>query len=94
MGTNVYNGNIQRDLLLSGERKLNEVIPVRDIIFQQLTKKYNFKPEVAFAISESVRKGKGIKKWEDEIKEKCPWWYIEIMSNIKYLFPKACQTHM
>lgn len=88
-GTNVWNGNVQRDLIISGERKINECIPVRDIIFQQLTKKYNFEPEKAFIISESVRKGKGIKKWEEELVEKCPYWYIDIMKQISYLFPKA-----
>ena len=88
-GTSVWNGNIQRELVMSGERQLNEVVPVRDIIFQQLTKKYGFAPDKAFAISESVRKGKGIKKWEEELKEKCPSWYLEIISNISYLFPAS-----
>lgn len=88
-GTSVWNGNIQRELIMSGERQLNEVVPVRDIIFKQLTKKYGFEPDKAFTISESVRKGKGIKKWESELKEKCPWWYIEIISNISYLFPAS-----
>ena len=88
-GTNVWTGNVQRELIINGERKVNECIPVRDIIFQQLTKKYNFEPEKAFDISESVRKGKGIKKWEEELIEKCPYWYLEIMRQISYLFPKA-----
>ena len=74
---------------MSGEKKVNEVVPVRDIIFQQLTTKYNFEPEEAFTISESVRKGKGIKKWEDKLKTQCPYWYVEILSGITYLFPKA-----
>ncbi|MGL5315381.1 MAG: PHP domain-containing protein [Peptostreptococcaceae bacterium] len=87
-GTAVYQGNLQRELILGG-KPLHEVIPVRDIIFQQLVKKYNFDPAEAFTISESVRKGKGIKKWEKELREKCPHWYVEIMAQIKYLFPKA-----
>lgn len=87
-GTAVYQGNIQRELILEG-KPLHEVIPVRDIIFQQLTRKYGFDPAEAFTISESVRKGKGIKKWEKELREKCPHWYVEIMAQIKYLFPKA-----
>ncbi|MFR4518513.1 MAG: hypothetical protein ACLT40_00955 [Fusobacterium sp.] len=74
---------------MSGEKKITEVVPVRDIIFQQLTKKYDFEPKEAFTISESVRKGKGIKKWEQELKEKCPSWYIDILKDITYLFPKA-----
>ena len=74
---------------MSGEKKITEVVPVRDIIFQQLTKKYEFEPKEAFTISESVRKGKGIKKWEQELKEKCPSWYIDILKDITYLFPKA-----
>ena len=88
-GTGVWNGSPNRDLIMSGEKKVNEVVPVRDIIFQQLTTKYNFEPEEAFTISESVRKGKGIKKWEDKLKIQCPYWYVEILSNITYLFPKA-----
>ena len=88
-GTGVWTGNVQHNLVVSGEKKLNEVVPVRDIIFQQLTQKYNFEPEVAFQIAESVRKGKGIKKWETELKSKCPYWYIEILKGISYLFPKA-----
>lgn len=87
-GTAVYQGNLQRELILGG-KPLHEVIPVRDIIFQQLVKKYNFDPAEAFTISESVRKGKGIKKWETELRAKCPHWYVEIMAQIKYLFPKA-----
>ena len=88
-GTGVWNGSPNRDLIMSGEKKLSEVVPVRDIIFQQLTKKYGFEPEEAFTISESVRKGKGIKKWEDKLKIQCPYWYVEILSGITYLFPKA-----
>lgn len=88
-GTGVWNGSPNRTLIMSGEKKLNEVVPVRDIIFQQLTKKYNFEPEEAFTISESVRKGKGIKKWEDKLKAQCPYWYVEILQGINYLFPKA-----
>ncbi|WP_187107125.1 hypothetical protein [Fusobacterium necrophorum] len=87
-GTSVFHGNRQRELLLSGEKTLKEVIPYRDIIFQQLTKKYGFEPETAFKVSESVRKGKGIQKWQTELEEKCPSWYIDIMKKIKYLFPK------
>lgn len=87
-GTAVYQDNLQRELILEG-KPLHEVIPVRDIIFQQLVKKYNFDPAEAFTISESVRKGKGIKKWEKELREKCPHWYVEVMAQIKYLFPKA-----
>lgn len=87
-GTNCYTGNIQRDLIMQGT-PLTEVVPVRDIIFQQLSKKYGFDPAISFTISESVRKGKGIKKWENELREKCPQWYVDIMSQISYLFPKA-----
>ena len=87
-GTTCYTGNVQRELIMDG-KPLTEVIPVRDIIFQQLSKKYNFEPSVAFTISESVRKGKGVKKWENELREKCPYWYVDIMSQISYLFPKA-----
>ena len=88
-GSGVWTGSPNRTLIMSGEKKLSEVVPVRDIIFQQLTKKYGFEPEEAFTISESVRKGKGIKKWENKLKAQCPYWYVEILSGITYLFPKA-----
>ncbi|MGL6098664.1 MAG: hypothetical protein ACRC0G_03455 [Fusobacteriaceae bacterium] len=87
-GTMVYSGNKQREKILEGV-PLTEVIPVRDIIFQHLTKKYNWEPKDAFDISESVRKGKGIAKWETELRGKCPGWYVDTMKGIKYLFPKA-----
>lgn len=88
-GTNVFNGNPQKEFLLNGTKKMEELIPYRDIIFQQLSRKYGFSPKDSFVISESVRKGKGIKKWEKELREKCPEWYISIMERISYLFPKG-----
>lgn len=88
-GSGVWQGSKNRDLVISGQKKLYEVVPVRDIIFQQLTKDYGFEPEKAFKISEFVRKGKGIKPWEQEIKVKCPYWYVEILEGITYMFPKA-----
>jgi DNA polymerase III alpha subunit (gram-positive type) len=87
-GTNVYNGNAQREMILSGNIKMSEGIPVRDIIYQQLSKA-GFDPAEAFTISEFVRKGKGIAKWETELREKMPAWYVDSMKQIKYLFPKA-----
>lgn len=88
-GTSVWQGNVQRDKIISGELKLHEAMPVRDIIFQHLAYKYNFDPKVAFDISEFVRKGKGIAKWEKELRERIPAWMVNSMKQIKYMFPKA-----
>lgn len=89
-GTNVYNGNIQKEKIINDGYKLSEVIPVRDIIYQHLHNVYKMDPKESFDISEDVRKGKGIKKWLEKLKENnIPTWMIECMSTIKYLFPKA-----
>ena len=85
MGTDVL--QCQLPYIKQG-KSLKDLIPYRDIIFQQLTNKYGFEPKEAFTISESVRKGKGIEKWKEKLTEKCPNWYVEIMEIIKYLFPE------
>ncbi|MGL4997911.1 MAG: hypothetical protein ACRC5T_02810 [Cetobacterium sp.] len=89
MGTGVWQGNNIREKVINKEIKIKDGFPVRDIIFQHLTKKFNFDPATAFAISESVRKGKGIKKWKQELDEKLPAWMVESMEQIQYMFPKS-----
>jgi DNA polymerase-3 subunit alpha (Gram-positive type) len=88
-GTGSWQGNELRARVATKEVRLQDGFPVRDIIFQHLTKKFGFEPTEAFAISESVRKGKGIKKWEKELRSKLPMWMVESMEQIKYAFPKA-----
>ena len=48
-------------------------------------------PKLSFTISESVRKGKGLKpEWEEEMKgHGLPDWYIESCKKIQYMFPRA-----
>jgi DNA polymerase III alpha subunit (gram-positive type) len=46
-----------REKVIKGDIKLQDCFPVRDIIFQQLTRKFNWEAKEAFDISESVRKG-------------------------------------
>ncbi|MGL5713879.1 MAG: PHP domain-containing protein [Paraclostridium sp.] len=88
-GTGCWLNNSLRGRVINGESKLQDGFPVRDIIYQHLTRKFNWDPTEAFAISESVRKGKGIKKWESELRRKLPTWMVESMEQIKYAFPKA-----
>lgn len=89
MGTAVYHGNVQKEKIAEG-MKLHEVLAVRDIIFQHLHYKYKMDPKKSFDISEDVRKGKGIKKWKNDLEQaNIPEWMVTCMSQIKYLFPKS-----
>ena len=88
-GTNVWRNNAQ-DYILKGIATLNDVICVRDDITLYLIK-MGIEPSKAFNMSESVRKGRGLKpEWEDEMREKnIPDWYIESCNKIEYMFPRA-----
>ncbi|MGL4987832.1 MAG: hypothetical protein ACRCX2_09405 [Paraclostridium sp.] len=88
-GSGVWQGNVAREKVVSGEIKLQDMFPVRDIIFQHLVNKFNWEQKDAFDISESVRKGKGIKKWESELRARLPKWMVDSMAQIGYMFPKA-----
>src|SRR5690606_29518232 len=46
---------------------------------------------LAFTITESVRKGRGLKdEWIEAMKQhKVPQWYIDSCLKIEYMFPKA-----
>ena len=88
-GTNVWRNNAQ-DLVRAGTAKLSQLICVRDDITIYLIQR-GLAPKLAFTISESVRKGRGLKPdWEAEMKtHKVPQWYIDSCNKIEYMFPRA-----
>lgn len=92
-GTDVWLGNA-KDLILSGTASVKETVGCRDDIMLFLISK-GMEPKMAFKIMEAVRKGK-VKKggfqegWVERMQELgVPKWYIESLSKIAYLFPKA-----
>ncbi len=88
-GTEVWNNNAQ-DLIRQKMVTLSDVIATRDDIMIYLLSR-DIPPKVAFGISESVRKGKGLKADQEEIMRQhhVPDWYIGSCRKISYLFPKA-----
>jgi DNA polymerase-3 subunit alpha (Gram-positive type) len=88
-GTDVWLGNAQ-DIIKSGTAPLRKCICTRDDIMNQLIK-WGVESKTAFAIMESVRKGRGLRpEWiEDMRKVNTPEWFIESCQKIKYMFPKA-----
>ncbi|RKN66070.1 PHP domain-containing protein [Paenibacillus ginsengarvi] len=88
-GTGVWEGNAQ-ELLRSGACTLQSVIALRDHIMQDLIA-HGMESELAFKITESVRKGKGVPdEWAVQM-QACgmPDWYVRSCRQIQYLFPKA-----
>ncbi len=92
-GTDVWLGNA-KDLILSGTASVLETVGCRDDIMLYLISK-GLEPKMSFKIMESVRKGK-VKKngfedgWVDAMHDHdVPEWYIDSLSKIGYLFPKA-----
>ncbi len=88
-GTDVWLGNA-RDLIVGGTATLKDVICTRDDIMLYLISK-GLDSQLAFNISENVRKGKGLKpEWLPEMSA-CgvPQWYMDSCKKIKYMFPKA-----
>jgi len=92
-GTDVWLGNA-KDLILSGTATVLETVGCRDDIMLYLISK-GLDPKMSFKIMESVRKGK-VKKggfedgWVEAMHDhEVPEWYIESLSKIGYLFPKA-----
>lgn len=94
-GTDVWLGNA-KDLLDNGTvTRISDAVCTRDEIMVYLIKK-GMKPDTAFKIMETVRKGKALQdpeKWakfeEDMRAHDVPEWYIDSCKKIKYMFPKA-----
>ena len=88
-GTDVWLNNA-KDVVTSGLGTLKDVICVRDDITIKLMQ-MGLAPKLSFTISESVRKGKGLKpEWEEEMRQHhLPEWYIGSCKKIQYMFPRA-----
>jgi DNA polymerase-3 subunit alpha (Gram-positive type) len=89
-GTGVWLGNAQ-ELIKKGTCNIKTVIGCRDDIMLFLIYKAGMDAGLAFTITESVRRGKGLTpEWKEEMKKhKVPAWYIESCERIEYMFPKA-----
>ena len=92
-GTDVWLGNA-KDLIKSGTATVDSTVGCRDDIMLYLIS-MGCDPLKSFKIMEAVRKGK-VKKngfedgWVDMMKEhNVPDWYIDSLTKIGYLFPKA-----
>lgn len=96
-GTNVWTDNAEH-LIKNKICSVSEVIATRDDILVYLTSK-GMDKAMAFRIMESVRKGLWAKQKLSDCDKKyfveemqnisVPEWYIESLSKVRYMFPKA-----
>lgn len=89
-GTGVWIGNAQ-GLIQNGTCDIKTVIGCRDDIMLYLIYKCGMEAALAFKITESVRRGRGLtEEWKSEMKKhQVPNWYISSCERIEYMFPKA-----
>ncbi|MCL2024037.1 MAG: PolC-type DNA polymerase III, partial [Oscillospiraceae bacterium] len=91
-GTDVWHGNA-KELIVSGECTISDVIGLRDNIMLTLMHK-GMDSGMAFQITEIVRKGTAKYKLTREHIDAMnaldlPHWYVDSCMKIKYMFPKA-----
>ncbi|MGC8488432.1 MAG: PolC-type DNA polymerase III, partial [Clostridia bacterium] len=88
-GTNVWVSNAE-ELIRKKLASLSDVIATRDDIMTFLIRT-GLQPQDAFAISERVRRGRGVSPEQEALMHQhgVPDWYVDSCQRITYLFPKA-----